>query len=278
MDISRPYLARSISRLSKPERRIVRPTRTWRQRWSPVSRSLLLCLLLGFGSTVATGQSLRGSRASLDVQVSQAERHDFTYLRSPVQVRQFVDAGLLVPVHGNHDYTLKDVSFPFGRPEVKLFIERLSEQYRQACGERLVITSLTRPKSKQPRNASDRSVHPTGMAIDLRRPRGTCRRWLEGTLLYLEEQGVLEGTAERSPPHYHVALFPSHYAAYVERMGETGAGSAPQPRVYTVRRGDSLWDIAQRHGASVSALRRANGLTSTRIYPGQSLDVSVGPW
>jgi len=256
----------------------VRPTRTWRQPWSPFSRLILLCVLLGFGSAVVAGQSLRGSAASLDAQTSQAERHDFTYLRGTVQVRQFVDAGILVAVDGNHDYTLKDVSFPFGRPEVKLFIERLSGQYHEACGERLVVTSLTRPKSKQPRNASNRSVHPTGMAIDLRRPRGTCRRWLEGTLLYLEDQGVLEGTAERSPPHYHVAVFPIQYAAYVERLIEAGAGSAPQPRVYTVRRGDSLWRIARHHGASVGALRRANGLTSTRIYPGQSLDVSVDLW
>ena len=254
----------------------MRPIKTWRQLWSPFSRPIVLCVLLGFGSTVVAGQSLRGSAASLDVQTSQAKRHNFTYLRGTTQVRQFVDAGLLVPVDGNHDYTLKDVSFPFGRPEVKLFIERISGQYRRACGERLVITSLTRPKSKQPRNASNRSVHPTGMAIDLRRPQGTCRRWLEGTLLYLEDQGVLEGTAERRPPHYHVAVFPNQYAAYVERSSETGAESAPQPHVYTVRRGDSLWKIARRHGASISALRRANGLTSTRIYPGQSLDVSVG--
>jgi hypothetical protein len=210
----------------------------------------------------------------LNLQTEQAARHDFTYLPGTAQVRRFVDAGLLVAVEGNRNYALKEVSFPYARPEAKLFIERLSGQYRQACGERLVVTSLTRPRSHQPRNASKRSVHPTGMAIDLRRPQGRCRLWLERTLLSLEHQGVLEATAERSPPHYHVAIFPGPYAVYVDRLtARTAADTAPS-RVYTVRRGDTLWDIARRLGTSTSVLRRSNQLTSTRIYPGQSLSVA----
>ena len=38
----------------------------------------------------------------------------------------------------------------YARPEVVLFLERLGKQYREACGEPLVVTSLTRPKSSQP--------------------------------------------------------------------------------------------------------------------------------
>ena len=224
-----------------------------------------------------SAQSLRGSAASLDVQTDQAARHDLPYLSGTAQLRRFVDAGLLVPVDGNRDYALKDVSFPFARPEVKLFIERLSQQYRRACGERLVVTSLTRPQSDQPGNASDRSVHPTGMALDLRRQQGTCRHWLEQTLLYLEHQGVLEATVERSPPHYHIAVFPSQYAAYVDRLMARGVTGTRPPRVYFVRRGDTLWGIAQRHGTSTPALRRTNGLSSTRIYPGQALTLPGSP-
>jgi hypothetical protein len=186
---------------------------------NPRGTFLLLIATVMFGAGDAAAQSLRGSRASLDRQNREASLHDFTYLREPRQLERFVDAGLLVPVEGNGDYALADVSYEVARPEVRLFIERLSRQYHAACGEPLVVTSLTRPQSSQPPNASPLSVHPTGMALDLRRPAvGGCRRWLESTLLHLEKQKVLDATLERRPPHYHVAVFPADYVAYVSRI------------------------------------------------------------
>jgi hypothetical protein len=201
-----------------------------------------------------------------------ARQHDYTYIQSSQQVRRFVDAGYLVRVRSTSNYTVKaGVPFPYSRPEVALFIERLGEQYRSACGETLVVTSLTRPTSRQPRNASPRSVHPTGMALDLRRSsRNACRSWLEGALMHLEGQGVLEATYERRPPHYHVALFPTQYDAYVEGLQ---TASAARPSEYYVRRGDSLWDIARDHGTTVEQLRSANSLRGSRIYAGQVLTV-----
>ena len=44
-------------------------------------------------------------------------------------------------------------------------------------------------------------------------------------------------------------------------------------KTYKVRRGDTLYDIARKFGISVSALRRANGLTGSRIYPGEVLRI-----
>ena len=223
-------------------------------------------------------QSLRGSPGSLERQNLHARQHDFTYLRESSQVRRFVEAGLLVPIRNTQTYVLKDVSFPFARPQVKLFVERMSGQYRQACGERLVVTSLTRPNSHQPRNASPDSVHPTGMALDLRRPTNSvCRRWLEDTLLYFEGQRVLEATLERGPPHYHVAVFPRDYAAYVVGLTrETGFTAPPATRqriTYQVRRRDTLWQISRRFGTTPTSLRQANRLKSSLIHPGQVLTI-----
>jgi len=118
-----------------------------------------------------------------------------------------------VPLDSTADFVLRDVSFPFARPEVKWFVERLAAEYVRANGAELVVTSLTRPLSKQPPNAHALSVHPTGMAVDFRvPPTDSARAWLERTLLALEAKGVLDVTREQHPAHYHVAVFPEKYA------------------------------------------------------------------
>lgn len=240
--------------------------------------AVMIGLLVGVMALPASAQNLRGSRASVDRQNREARQHDFTFLRKPAQLERFVDAGLLVPLEGGEDYRLHDVSFGVARPEVKLFIERLSGQYLDACGERLVVTSLTRPISRQPVNASPRSVHPTGMAVDLRTPRrASCRRWLESTLLSLERRRVLDATLERSPLHFHVAVFPDEYLAYVSRLtgrsGDALLASVDAPARHTVRPSETLWGIADRYGTTPARIREANGLKSTVIRPGQTLKI-----
>ncbi len=228
----------------------------------------------------AEAQSLRGSKASLARQNKQAHDHNFSYLDRPKDVRRFVRSGRLVPIKGNDDYELGNVSFPYARPAVRTFVERLSRQYRAACDEPLVVTSLVRPKTRQPSNASDESVHPTGMALDLRRSSdASCRRWLERLLLQLEGRRVLEATRERRPPHYHVALFPQPYLRYI---GGRDAKPLPYPpatdgSTYRVRRGDSLWLIAKRHGTTSDLLEEVNGLRSTRLLAGQVLRIPETP-
>lgn len=225
-------------------------------------------------------QSLMGSRDSLLRQNAEARDHDFTYLRTSSDVRSFARKGLLVRLRGNSDYRLASdyVSFPYARPEVKLFIERLSDQYRAACGERLYVTSLTRPITRQPRNASHLSVHPTGMAVDLRRSsRASCRSWLEETLLYLEGREVLEATREKHPPHYHVTLFPKPYMRYLgddaPSIQIAKSTVSKSGKKYKVGRGDTLWNIAKKHGVSVTAVKKANGIHSSHLKPGQVLAI-----
>jgi hypothetical protein len=245
---------------------------------------------------LARSQSLLGSRESLLRQNEEAQGHDFTYLKTSADVRGFISQGLLVRLRGNSDYQIASgyVSFPYARPEVKLFIERLSDQYHEACGERLVVTSLTRPLTRQPPNASHLSVHPTGMAADLRRSnRASCRLWLEDTLLLLEGKGVVEATREQHPPHYHVTLFPKPYMRYIgddapsiqiaratsskrsskSKTSLASSRTSSRSKKYRVGRGDTLWRIAQRHGTSVTRIKQANGIRTTRLKPGQMLSI-----
>lgn len=239
---------------------------------------LIVTLTSAFTASVVSAQSLLGSAASLDIQNRVARQHDFTYIDTPARVSYFAEQGWLVRVRPTGDVVLdNEVSYPYARREVALFVRRLGSQYRAACGERLVVTSLTRPTSRQPRNASDRSVHPTGMAVDLRYSMNRrCRAWLERVLTSLERQGVLEATRERHPVHYHVAIFPRQYAAYVKTLEDRQQERFGDVLAYTVQRGDSLWEIARSHGTSVDDLKAANHLDGSRIYAGQVIEVPLG--
>jgi nucleoid-associated protein YgaU len=251
------------------------PRRPRRSASPSLSFTLAACLS-AWGPAATAAQSLQGSTASLDRQNYAARQHDFSFLETDERVGFFAAQGWLVEVKPSAHLALRGVSFPYARSEVDLFLRRLARQYRDACGEQLVVTSLTRPTTRQPRNASDRSVHPTGMALDLRYSYDrACRSWLERVLLQLERADVLEATRERSPVHYHIALFPREYAAYVDALDARQAAAAQDRMAYRVRSGDSLWAIARSHGTTVDQLRLANQLRNNRIYVGQVLDVPL---
>jgi hypothetical protein len=140
-------------------------------------------------------QSLRGSQESVD----------HLYLVARASGLQF---HATVPLSGNKDYTPKSsMSLPYATAEVRAYVEHLAAEYHAACGERLVITSALRPMSKRPRNGSVKSVHPTGIAVDVRKPkRRLCRDWLRQLLLQHEREGAIEATEEFRPPHFHVVV------------------------------------------------------------------------
>ncbi len=267
--------------------------------------ALLTTMMLAMLTLCAdvSAQTLKGSRASMQRQHYAAITYGYTFLRTPTAVKDFVSEGHLVKVHPTTDVLLHDVSYPYARPEVKTFIERLSGQYRAACGEPMTVTSLTRPVNRQPSNAASNSVHPTGMAVDLRIPRDSrCKSWLEKTLLSLEKTGVLDVTRERNPAHYHVAIFTKTYGDYIASLGRgtppqglaasteapgldtvalqasttseantTAAQPVTAEVEYIVRSGDTLSVIADRFGVRVARLRSANGIRGNLIHAGQKL-------
>ena len=74
-----------------------------------------------------------------------------------------------------------------------------------------------------------------------------------------------------------MAVFPQPYSRYVQLLAERDAagdgGARADAVAYRVRSGDSLWEIAQRHGVTVEELRSMNGLRSSTIFAGQTLRV-----
>jgi len=266
-----------------------------------MSRSLslgALALGLSLAAAPAQAQSLRGSPASVNHMYRQALRHDLPFLESAVGVRRAVREGTLVRLAGNSSYRVGAVTHPYVLPSTHRFVLDLAARYRDRCGERMVVTSGVRPLSMRLSNSVDKSVHPTGMAVDLRKPRSArCLAWLRGALRQMEIEGRIEATEEHRPPHFHVAVFPSRLPASATRLADAGktssrpasaragstasrskakpatkvAHSSAGGRTHKVRRGESIWTIARRNRVSVEQIKSANRLSSSRILAGQLL-------
>lgn len=245
--------------------------------FAPPAAALLL--LAAATATPAHAQSLRGSQTSVSRMYSHARSADLHFFTTGKGIRNAAADGSLVKLSGNSDYTLDGVSYPYVRPVTRTFVQRLGAQYRAACGERLVVTSAARPRSLHLINSVSKTVHPTGMAVDLRRSnRASCRNWLRSTLLSLEGSGVLEATEEHRPPHFHVAVFPGPYGEYLREKSvalpvvkQASRATPSSTSRHKVRSGESLWTIAKNNGTTVSKLKAANNLRSSTIQPGQLL-------
>jgi hypothetical protein len=264
--------------------------------------SLAIAFTIALASPTATAaaQTLRGSAASVDLMYTSAHTHDLAFLKTQADVYAAEKSGALEVISVTDDLKLDKVAYPFVLPNTHRFADSLAAKYHAACGERLEVTSGVRPIDEQPRNASPKSVHPTGMAVDFHKPTGKCLAWLRKSLLDLEERHVIEATEERHPPHFHVAVLSqlreppirlatsavgappvaastaaSTAAAPTTATGSASAGdvtgAATKPVRYKVRAGDNLWTIAERHNTTADNLKALNALRSSRIKVGQEI-------
>lgn len=168
--------------------------------------------------------TLRGSTASMERQNGLAVAAGLEFVDTRAEQRRLAAAGELVPLAGNADYGLRGGARSMvARRETRAMVERVAGAYRTACGEKLIVTSATRAVANQPSNSHPLSVHPAGVAVDLRvSSSARCRRALEGILLAMETDGLLDVTREYYPPHYHVAVFVDRYAAFETRVRAAG--------------------------------------------------------
>src|SRR3712207_7588571 len=54
-------------------------------------------------------------------------------------------------------------------------------------------------------NSTEKSVHPTGMALDMRIPRGRCRDWMRRELLAYERRGVDRKSTRLNSSHANIS-------------------------------------------------------------------------
>ena len=248
-------------------------------------------------------EDLHGSKASVERMYDFAVRHRYPFYLTPTNLDSAIAHGKLVALTGDSTYELtRGVGFSYATREAKQFVTLFAPQYLAACGAPLTVTSAARPMSRQPHNANPHSVHPTGIAVDIRRPPpGPCLTWVRGALAELETKGLVEATEEHHPIHLHIAVLQAPGARFAlpdlthgvvvarvtppETVAATSNGdvkvaslaaaprdSGARPRTYHVRQGDTLWDVAQKMGVSVKALADANHRsTSTALQPGTVL-------
>ncbi len=235
--------------------------------------------------------ALHGSKESVEKMYDFAVSRRMPFYLTPTNVDQAIADGRLVALTGDSTYELtRGVGFSYSTREARQFVLAFAPQYLAACGVPLTVTSAARPMSRQPHNANPHSVHPTGIAVDFRRPPpGPCLTWVRGALADLETRGLVEATEEHHPVHLHVAVLvqpgahvvlPNLVRTTVARQGpltvavpvRTAASSGDgKARSYLVRQGDTLWDIANRTGVSLAELKRANGRSARVLRPGTTL-------
>jgi hypothetical protein len=232
-----------------------------------------LAALLPTAATAAlpdVALSLRGSRESMIRQNTIGRDLDLTFHRSRADIASAAMRGELVYVGGNDDVHVI-ASHPYTLPETAQFVERLGGEYRAACDEPLVVTSLVRPSTRQPANASPLSVHPAGMALDLRvSARAECVDWLADRLLELEGDGLIDATREFRPPHFHVAIFPAEYARYEAAIAADSVAAVAALEQQLAMTADSIVaaedsaDVTQRRPLVVRVLRGVARLLGLR--------------
>jgi len=196
--------------------------------------SLLLLVFAVFAPALrAAPSSLAATYKSQLVQNRRADKEQLGRFQDLEMLRRYVRLKLLEPVPAStSNYYLHKIprQYRYLRPWAKLFLERLSQQFRARFGRKLRVTSLTRTAAYQRRlqrrnvNAAAatgdrRSAHLTGSSLDISKKgmTGAQRRWMRRVLSLIRGKGYLFAIEEFSIPNFHVMVY-KNYPEYVEAL------------------------------------------------------------
>ena len=196
---------------------------------------VLGCGLLarGFPAEAAVRTSLRATRQSQVIQNKRADRDHLSRMTDQKTLDRFKRLELIVPVPAKtKDYYIHDIpaQYHYIRPWTKLFLDRLSSQFRSRFGGPLRITSLIRTAAYQNQlsrrngNAASavgekRSSHLTGASLDISKKGMTAarQRWVRNVLASLKAKGYLFAVEEFYQPNFHVMVY-RNYPEYVAML------------------------------------------------------------
>lgn len=152
-----------------------------------------------------------------------AKDSGYEFAATEHRLKEMVAEGTLVELKETTSLRFNDVSRPYVLPVVATFVYRLANQhyYEQGCGQ-LVLNSGARDIEFQRTlaNGSEKSVHPTGMAVDFQSAGMPyrCQTWLKQTLLSIEADQRIDYTEEHHPAHHHVTVATHEYERWLERQ------------------------------------------------------------
>jgi hypothetical protein len=177
--------------------------------------------------------SLRADSQSQVIQNERADDDKLSRFDDHIMVQRFARLELLheVPARTSSYYihAIPD-EYQYLRPWTKLFLDRVSSQFRERFGKPLRITGLTRSASYQRslsrrnRNAAaptgpKRSVHLTGACLDISKKGMTGKEisWMRRVLSSVKEKGYLYPVEEFKQPNFHIMVY-RNYPEYVEQL------------------------------------------------------------
>jgi hypothetical protein len=152
-----------------------------------------------------------------------SDRLDYSRIKDDKQLRQFVRAGLLVPLRESRfvkiDGRLKG-KYRYVRPATRRFIEQIGRRFYAEFGKPLWVNSAARtvkyqaqltknnPNAARGSKKDSRSSHLTGATIDFGKKRLSQRQiaWLRNRLLRNERVGRAEATEEFGQAVFHIMV------------------------------------------------------------------------
>ena len=166
-------------------------------------------LFLGLTATLEgqVSQKALKSLESIGYQYLYALAHEIPFLETPKAVDEAFARGELMDLRENPNLRFYKVSYYYVKPSTKIWLDKFEFESRPVCGDELWVTSAMRPVNMKLWNSSPISVHPTGMAVDLRIPkRNDCYKWFLSHFDRDKKLGLIDYIIEKVEPNFHVAV------------------------------------------------------------------------
>ena len=196
-------------------------------------RLVLVTVIAVLFSLPGWAASLRATTEAQGIQNAKADADHLSRMEDDQMTERWRRLQLIEPVSPKTgSYYIHEIpsSGRFLRPWAKLFLTRLSAQYRKRFGKPLRITSLLRTADHQRQlarrngNAAQptgpkRSAHLTGASIDISKKgmSGAERAWIREVLTHVRDKGHIFAIEEFQQPNFHILVYRS-YQQYVAEL------------------------------------------------------------